>query len=216
MITNDTPALDLDDDNTLSNAGGTSNASEPEVSSDDELELEEAEDRLSGGEIHSDVANFSIGGGSVDLLGQEQLDTRYRDDANSEGSGHDNDDSEVSFSSEQEVDEEKEAACEYTAEKLFEQLQGGHYGCSEEQHDEKLREHMAGEGNNHYGLGEIINNSALPIGTRLGRANHSGTTRAISNADRCEVGGDVLRHPSSRKLALSYERVPTQRADTGN
>lgn len=53
-------------------------------------------------------------------------------------------------------DNECEQSCEYTAEKLFAQLQGGHHGCSPEQHAEQLQEHLAHEGNNHYGLGEVF------------------------------------------------------------
>ena len=56
---------------------------------------------------------------SEDVLEHEQLENQSED-----GESH------VSFASEREVDEEKEMAGEYTAEKLLEQLQGGHRGCT--------------------------------------------------------------------------------------
>lgn len=70
--------------------------------------------------------------------------------------------SEISFVSEQIIDEEGEEASERTAERLFQQLQEGHHGCSEEQHEDKLREHTATEGDNHHRLREIYNRRRFP------------------------------------------------------
>ena len=88
--------------------------------------------------------------GSEDALGLEQLQHRSDDK-----------ESYVSFASKREVDEDKEMAVEYTAEKLFEQLQGGYYSCSKEDYAEKLREHINKEGNNYYGLSELFRNRRL-------------------------------------------------------
>ena len=46
------------------------------------------------------------------------------------------------------------------------QLQGGYHGCSEEQHREKLREHIEEEGENHHGLGAIFYDRRLPSAFR--------------------------------------------------
>lgn len=89
--------------------------------------------------FRASVAGLSLG--SEDLLRQEQLDLNHTDD-----------ESEVNFAAEVEINEELERAGEDTAEKLYEQLQGGHHGCSEDQHDEALRKHMQEEGNNHCSL----------------------------------------------------------------
>lgn len=89
--------------------------------------------------------------GTEDMLGLEQFSIRSEDG-----------ESELSFVSEREIDEEDEASSEITAEKLFQQLQGGHHGCSEEQHEEKLREHMAAESNNHHGLGDVFKSRHFP------------------------------------------------------
>jgi hypothetical protein len=85
------------------------------------------------------------------MLGWEQLSVRSEDE-----------ESEPGFVSEHEVDEEGEAVSESTAEKLFQQLQGGYRSCSEERHEEKLREHMIAETNNHHGLGDIFKRRHFP------------------------------------------------------
>lgn len=113
--------------------------------------------------LEGDVINLSLG--SEDLLGAEELhmDPDHDDDDPGLVVEHDGDtESAVSFLSEREVDEEKERAGEYTANKLFEQIQGGHHGCTEEQHEEKRRQHMAEAGNNHYGLGQIFKDRRFP------------------------------------------------------
>jgi len=113
------------------------------------IELADIERRFSGVEIREDDQELQLG--TEDLLGWEQLSTRSEDEQ-----------SEVSFVSEREVDEEGEAASEETAEKLFQQLQGGHHGCSLEQHEQKLREHMEAETNNHHGLGDVFKSRHFP------------------------------------------------------
>jgi len=53
-------------------------------------------------------------------------------------------------------------AHEYVIQKLYEQLQGGFHGCSEEQHTEQLNRHMAAAGENHHGLNEVFNDPNFP------------------------------------------------------
>lgn len=86
-----------------------------------------------------------------ELAEQDRLGRRSEDE-----------ESEINFVSEQVEDEEGEEASEQSAEKLFQQLQEGHHGCSEEQHQEVLREHMAAEGDNHHRLREVYNRRHFP------------------------------------------------------
>lgn len=53
-------------------------------------------------------------------------------------------------------------ALEHSTQKLYDQLQNGFHGCSEEQHRDKLRQHMDEPGNNHFGLGEVFNDPIFP------------------------------------------------------
>jgi hypothetical protein len=122
---------------------------EEEYPEEAEIEVIDIERRFSGVEIREDGEEIQLG--TEDMLGWEQLSVRSEDE-----------ESEPGFVSEHEVDEEGEAASESTAEKLFQQLQGGHRGCSEERHEEKLREHMTAETNNHHGLGDIFKRRHFP------------------------------------------------------
>lgn len=126
------PAPLVYDDDVNFDAGDTG---EPETS------IRDAEGEGEVGEIIEAAANVHIldddqntqnnavepSRGSEDFLGQELLELESKGE-----------ESYLSFASEQEVDDELEAAGEYAAKKLFEQLQGGHHGCSEEEHREKL------------------------------------------------------------------------------
>lgn len=114
-----------------------------------ETQVADIERRLSGVAIREDGQELHLG--TEDLLGWEQLSVRSEDE-----------ESEISFASAREVDEEGEVASESTAEKLFQQLQGGHHGCSVEQHEEKLREHMEAETNNHHGLDDVFKSRHFP------------------------------------------------------
>lgn len=60
------------------------------------------------------------------------------------------------------MDEEGEEASEHTPHKLFQQLQEAHHGCSEGQHKETLREHIAAEGDNHHTLRQVYNRRQFP------------------------------------------------------
>jgi hypothetical protein len=91
------------------------------------------------------------------LLGSEGGHGQEHDDSYSVA-----EESVVNFATEVEVDEESEQAGEDTAEKLFAQLQGGHHGCTEEQHDEALRKHMEREGSNHYSLRDAFHHRRFP------------------------------------------------------
>lgn len=68
--------------------------------------------------------------------------------------------SEHSSDAESEITET--SAHDHAVGKLYEQLQGGFHGCSEEQHRERLQEHLEHAGDNHYGLGEIFNDGSFP------------------------------------------------------
>lgn len=118
--------------------------------SPDGARVEQARDVMP---IRVDITGLTLG--SEDFLGREQLEARSDDE-----------ESHISFVSEREVDEEREDALEYTAEKLFAQLQGGHHGCSEEQHTESLRQHIEDAGENHHGLGAIFHDRRLPSALR--------------------------------------------------
>ena len=53
-------------------------------------------------------------------------------------------------------------AHDYTVQKLYEQLQGGFHGCSQERHEEQLQEHLQHAGDNHYSLGNLFNDRSFP------------------------------------------------------
>ena len=140
------PGLDFDDTDV---DPAIDNAARPGALVDRSDEIEDHEDGIDETEVPHDTTNLSLG--REDLLGQDQLEIQSSSD-----------ESDISFASEHEVDEEKESASEYTAERLFQQLQGGHHGCSGEEHAEKLRQHMEKEGNNHYRLSEIFHDRRFP------------------------------------------------------
>ena len=84
---------------------------------------------------------------------------------------HDSDDESSAYdfvsehSEHPDADEESDdevSAHDYTVQKLYNQLQGGHHGCSVEEHEEQLHEHMNAGGNNHHGLNDIFNDPAFP------------------------------------------------------
>ena len=70
--------------------------------------------------------------------------------------------SEPSIHSDEEDLDQQPSALEYMKEKLYDQLIGGFHGCSQQQHSEKLREHVEAAGDNHYGLDEIFNDPSFP------------------------------------------------------
>jgi hypothetical protein len=59
-------------------------------------------------------------------------------------------------------DESELSAYNYTVQKLYEQLYGGFHGCSTEQHDQCLQEHVQQAGDNHHGLDDIFNDPTFP------------------------------------------------------
>jgi hypothetical protein len=63
----------------------------------------------------------------------------------------------------EEIDEDNEvSALDHTVQKLYEQFQRGHHGCSPEQHREELNQHINTVGNDHYGLNDIFNDPNFP------------------------------------------------------
>lgn len=58
--------------------------------------------------------------------------------------------------------EEEEEALQYTGRKLYEQLQGGFHGCTDEMHHDARGRHMEEAGDNHYGLGQLFNEYPFP------------------------------------------------------
>lgn len=61
-----------------------------------------------------------------------------------------------------ESDDVEISAHDHAVQKLYEQLQDGFHGCSLEQHEERLREHIEQSGDNHYGLNDIFNDPSFP------------------------------------------------------
>lgn len=53
-------------------------------------------------------------------------------------------------------------AHDHTVQKLYEQLQDGFHGCSQEQHKKQLQEHLEHAGDNHYSLSDIFNDRSFP------------------------------------------------------
>ena len=71
--------------------------------------------------------------------------------------------SEHSVHSEEEIEGDAEVpAVEYMAEKLYQQLIVEFHGCTQDEHDERLREHVQAEGDNHYGLNQVFNDPDFP------------------------------------------------------
>ena len=139
-----------------------SRASSPQVGTfHNGSRIEKGEPTGSGNGVdEGEIADSPLG--SEDVLGREQLQIDSDDDSR-RAQDHDSDsESTASFLSEREVDEERERAGEHTANKLFEQFQGSHHGCTEEQHEEKRNQHMAEAGNNHCGLGQIFKDRRFP------------------------------------------------------
>ena len=63
----------------------------------------------------------------------------------------------------EESDEDVEiSALDYTVQKLYQQFQIGHDGCTSEQHQEKLDQYINAVGNDHYGLNDIFNDPSFP------------------------------------------------------
>ena len=58
--------------------------------------------------------------------------------------------------------DQQPSALEHVQEKLYDQLIGDFHGCPQQQHDEKLVEHMEAGGDSHYGLDEILNDPSFP------------------------------------------------------
>ena len=146
------PLLGFFDDDMEISAGDTFETHAEEI--EDVVEqVRDIERRLSVVGLEQYDAGYDAGPsrGSEDLLGMEQL-----------AGDSDDEESVVDFVSERDVDEEQESADELTAEKLFQQLQGGHHGCSPEAHSGKLREHMTAEGDNHHGLDAVFDKRHFP------------------------------------------------------
>ena len=141
-------------------------AVEREVEEEIEEEVEEEVEGEVEGEVEREVEREvpSLGFGSEDLLGQHQLGLGlgYR------GSDHSDVESEVDFVSERSVHDdtesniEEETPLEYTGRKLYQQLQGGFHGCTDEEHQEDRAQHMNDAGNNHHGLGAVFNDRLFP------------------------------------------------------
>ena len=97
-------------------------------------------------------------------------DTREEEDHDQDGGSDDNheEDSVHNFASEHSAhsDDESESgeisAQDHTLQKLYEQLQEGHHGCSSEQHDDQLRQHRDAVGDDHHGLDDIFNDPTFP------------------------------------------------------
>lgn len=94
------------------------------------------------------------------------------------------------------------SAHDYAVQKLFEQLQEGFHGCLEEQHEEKLHQHMEIAGENHHGLNDIFNDLSFPsvLGSSdMISANHlvrqPAPTPVQWQAMFCGIQGNQHSHP---------------------
>lgn len=93
----------------------------------------------------------------------------------SEHSGHEDSEDET----------EPPSSLEVIVEKLYDQLIGGHHGCTAEEHDIKMAEHMRTAEGDHHSLDEIFNDDSFPsvieLGSMLSRerleAQHTPTPR---------------------------------------
>lgn len=98
--------------------------------------------------------------GSEDLLGLEQLPGPEDDRSDSE--------SHVSFASEhtslytEEGDVYETTAHDFVVQKLYDELVQGFHGCTQDEHHEDSRRHMADAGENHHGLSEVFNDNSFP------------------------------------------------------
>ena len=79
------------------------------------------------------------------VIQDDSISTPLDDDASSDSE----DDSEISDH-------------DYAVQKLYEQLYGGFHGCSTEQHEQRLQQHLQDAGDNHHGLDGIFNDPAFP------------------------------------------------------
>ena len=121
--------------------------------------------------ITNRVASEQPTEGQTILRGSEDQLVESSSEAGSEAlNDRDHDDEEDSFPgfvAEHSVQSDAEeppgpSAREYMIQKLYEQFVLQFHGCSKEQHDDKLREHMEAAGNNHHGLDEVFNNPDFP------------------------------------------------------
>ncbi|KAK3617754.1 hypothetical protein LTR22_026631 [Elasticomyces elasticus] len=129
-----------DDDDVAADADTTSNRAENQATSFD-IPIRGSEDQLVESSTEgSDRANDSA-------------DEESFHDFVFERSFHSNDDTGEPIET---------SAYDYTTDKLYEQLQGGFHGCTEDEHEEKLRQHMETVGGRHYELNEIFNDVNFP------------------------------------------------------
>lgn len=114
--------------------------------------------------IEHQATNFDISvQGSEDQLRESSTEGSEREnDSASEDSFQDF----VSERSSQSDDDTNEpvdmSADDYTIDKLYEELQHGFHGCTEDEHNEKLREHMEAAGGRHHELNEVFNDVNFP------------------------------------------------------
>ena len=97
-------------------------------------------------------------------------DVHEEEDQDQHGGSDDNheEDSLYSFASEHsahsddEIEGGESSAQDHTLQKLYEQLQEGHHGCSPEHHDDQLRQHRDAVGDDHHRLDDIFNDPTFP------------------------------------------------------
>ena len=147
------------------------NNRDDDMTEDEEVEEEEGayEDEQFNGfdaRFESDVGQENGPGSSSNRTDN----THEEQDYDQHGGSDDNheEDSVYNFASEHSAhsDDESEggetSAQDHTLQKLYEQLQWGHHGCSPEHHDDQLRQHRDAVGDDHHGLDDIFNDPTFP------------------------------------------------------
>ncbi len=138
----------------------------PAEESDIPLYTEE-DTRSDAGSTHRLATEESTEGETILRGSEDQLVESSSEDEGDATNDHDEEDSFPGFVAEHsphsDAEEQVEpSAREYMIQKLYEQFVLEFHGCSKEQHDDKLREHMEAAGNNHHGLDEVFNNPDFP------------------------------------------------------
>lgn len=56
----------------------------------------------------------------------------------------------------------KTTAYDFVVQKLYDELVQGFHSCTQDEHQEDSRQHMADAGENHHGLEEVFNDNGFP------------------------------------------------------
>jgi len=140
--------------------------SDPVAEGDDgtaDILATDARDQEESGKTDEGTGGENSGGeGSDPVLGLIDKETRSQHIAEEETSTYDFTSKHSDHTSDTESDIIETSAHEHAVQKLYEQLQGGFHGCSQERHQEQLQEHLDQAGDNHHSLDDIHNDPSFP------------------------------------------------------